>query len=45
MSWTFDRAAYERRVERYVNARFGLFPHWGLYVPIDTVLEVEPDGP
>lgn len=31
MSWTFDRAAYERRVEWYVNARFGLFLHWGLY--------------
>ena len=73
MSWTFDRAAYERRVEWYVNARFGLFLHWGLYAipgrgewvrsdypdltfldlgpdprlydPIDTVLEVELDGP
>lgn len=31
MSWTFDRDAYERRMEWYVNARFGLFLHWGLY--------------
>ena len=31
MSFVFDRAAYERRVAWYTNARFGLFLHWGLY--------------
>lgn len=31
MSWLFDRDAYDRRMEWYVNARFGLFLHWGLY--------------
>ena len=31
MSWSFDRGAYERRMEWYVSARFGLFLHWGLY--------------
>ena len=31
MSWLFDRDAYDRRMEWYVSARFGLFLHWGLY--------------
>lgn len=31
MSFIFDRAAYERRVAWYTQARFGLFLHWGLY--------------
>ena len=31
MSFVFDRAAYERRVAWYTQARFGLFLHWGLY--------------
>ena len=28
---SFDRAAYEKRVEWYTQARFGMFIHWGLY--------------
>ena len=31
MAWSFDREAYDRRMEWYVSARFGLFLHWGLY--------------
>ena len=31
MTWKFDRDAYDRRMEWYINARFGLFLHWGLY--------------
>lgn len=27
----FDREAYEKRVEWYQKARFGMFIHWGLY--------------
>ena len=27
----FDRAAYEKRVQWYTEARFGMFIHWGLY--------------
>lgn len=27
----FDREAYEKRVEWYQEARFGMFIHWGLY--------------
>ncbi|MGI6654479.1 MAG: alpha-L-fucosidase [Christensenellales bacterium] len=27
----FDRAAYEKRVQWYRDARFGMFIHWGLY--------------
>lgn len=27
----FDRAAYEKRVEWFKQARFGMFIHWGLY--------------
>ena len=27
----FDRAAYEKRVEWFKRARFGMFIHWGLY--------------
>lgn len=29
--YTFDRAAYDRRMEWYRDARFGMFIHWGLY--------------
>lgn len=28
----FDQKAYEKRVEWYQKARFGMFIHWGLYV-------------
>ena len=31
MSFVFDRDAYERRTAWFVQARFGLFLHWGLY--------------
>ena len=27
----FDRAAYEKRVDWFKKARFGMFIHWGLY--------------
>lgn len=27
----FDKEAYERRMQWYSNARFGMFIHWGLY--------------
>ena len=27
----FDREAYEKRMAWYINARFGMFIHWGLY--------------
>lgn len=27
----FDRNAYEKRVQWYTDARFGMFIHWGLY--------------
>lgn len=27
----FDREAYNKRVEWYQDARFGMFIHWGLY--------------
>lgn len=29
--YKFDRASYEKRMEWYTNARFGMFIHWGLY--------------
>lgn len=29
--YTFDRQQYERRVEWFRRARFGMFIHWGLY--------------
>lgn len=29
--YTFDRAKYEKRMEWYTQARFGMFIHWGLY--------------
>ena len=29
--YKFDREAYERRMEWYRDARFGMFIHWGLY--------------
>lgn len=29
--YQFDRAEYEKRVEWYKKARFGMFIHWGLY--------------
>ncbi|MCD8074475.1 MAG: alpha-L-fucosidase [Lachnospiraceae bacterium] len=29
--FTFDREAYDRRMEWYLDARFGMFIHWGLY--------------
>lgn len=31
MPFQFDRAAYERRVDWFTRARFGMFLHWGLY--------------
>ncbi|MEG0909972.1 MAG: alpha-L-fucosidase [Ruthenibacterium sp.] len=31
MSYTFDRDAYNKRMEWYLDARFGMFIHWGLY--------------
>lgn len=30
--YQFDRAAYEKRVAWFQEARFGMFIHWGLYV-------------
>ena len=29
--YQFDRAEYEKRMEWYTDARFGMFIHWGLY--------------
>lgn len=29
--YTFNREAYNRRIEWYLDARFGMFIHWGLY--------------
>ena len=29
--YKFDREAYDRRMEWYLDARFGMFIHWGLY--------------
>ena len=29
--YTFNREAYNRRMEWYLDARFGMFIHWGLY--------------
>ncbi len=29
--YTFDRETYNRRMEWYLDARFGMFIHWGLY--------------
>ena len=29
--YKFDREAYDRRMEWYRDARFGMFIHWGLY--------------
>lgn len=29
--YTFDREKYEKRMEWFTNARFGMFIHWGLY--------------
>ena len=29
--FTFDRSAYEARVQWFREARFGMFIHWGLY--------------
>ncbi|MCD8023320.1 MAG: alpha-L-fucosidase [Lachnospiraceae bacterium] len=29
--YVFDREAYEKRMEWYQDARFGMFIHWGLY--------------
>ena len=31
MVFQFSREAYERRVEWFTRARFGMFIHWGLY--------------
>ena len=27
----FDRKEYERRMKWFLDARFGMFVHWGLY--------------
>lgn len=29
--YKFDRKEYERRMEWFCEARFGMFIHWGLY--------------
>lgn len=29
--YTFDREKYEKRMEWFIHARFGMFIHWGLY--------------
>ena len=29
--YRFERAAYEKRMQWFVQARFGMFIHWGLY--------------
>ena len=29
--YTFDRERYNKRMEWYLDARFGMFIHWGLY--------------
>ena len=29
--YQFDRSAYEKRVDWFRKARFGMFIHWGLY--------------
>ena len=29
--YTFDEKSYQKRVEWFRNARFGMFIHWGLY--------------
>ena len=29
--YQFDRNAYEKRVDWFRKARFGMFIHWGLY--------------
>ena len=29
--YQFDRKEYEKRMEWYQDARFGMFIHWGLY--------------
>ena len=29
--WQFDRQAYEKRMQWFQEARFGMFLHWGLY--------------
>ena len=31
MSYSFSREAYQRRMDWYTKARFGMFIHWGLY--------------
>ena len=29
--YTFNREEYNKRMEWYLDARFGMFIHWGLY--------------
>ena len=29
--YCFNEEEYQKRMEWYVNARFGMFLHWGLY--------------
>ena len=29
--YQFNREEYEKRMQWFVNARFGMFIHWGLY--------------
>lgn len=29
--YSFDRDEYERRMKWFLEARFGMFIHWGLY--------------
>ncbi|MBQ3090988.1 MAG: alpha-L-fucosidase, partial [Clostridia bacterium] len=29
--YRFDRGEYERRMQWFTHARFGMFIHWGLY--------------
>ena len=34
--YQFNREEYEKRMEWYRDARFGMFIHWGLYsIPAD----------
>lgn len=32
--YQFDRKEYEKRMEWYQDARFGMFIHWGLYLSL-----------
>ena len=40
--YKFDREAYDRRMEWYRDARFGMFIHWGLYSELGGVWKGQP---